>query len=232
MWTAARVAVLGLLLAVPASAGMPAPLPLPPPDTTTRLTDVTVERLQVISFFLAALLAAAAAVWGLWRVLRRDLPRLPRLSFGGALAAVLLWGLVSVVVLTMISGARELMTPGAWKRAGPTYTLAGPPADNPEGERMQGLMALRDALCGFAARQGGRYPDAAEAAQLPDHLWRVPGSGSRYEYTPGRTARGHGPAELLACEPYTGTGPRLELYTDGQIVATRPRPKANREEKP
>ncbi|MEX2173364.1 MAG: hypothetical protein WD872_03320 [Pirellulaceae bacterium] len=36
---------------------------------------------------------------------------------------VALWGLLFVIVLTMISGARELMTPGAWEKQGLTYKL-------------------------------------------------------------------------------------------------------------
>jgi len=54
---------------------------------------------------------------------------LPRLSFGRALAGVILWGLLFFIVLTMISGARELMTPGAWKKDGATYKLADDPAE-------------------------------------------------------------------------------------------------------
>jgi hypothetical protein len=54
----------------------------------------------------------------LWNSLQRDFPRLPRLSFSRALAGVVLWGLLFIIVLTMISGARELMTPGAWQRQG------------------------------------------------------------------------------------------------------------------
>lgn len=38
---------------------------------------------------------------------------------------VVLWGLLFIVVLAMISGARELMTPGAWEKQGATYRLAG-----------------------------------------------------------------------------------------------------------
>ena len=41
-----------------------------------------------------------------------------------AIFAVLLF----VIVLTMISGARELLTPGAWEQNGGTYELNGPAA--------------------------------------------------------------------------------------------------------
>lgn len=83
--------------------------------------------LQAISFFLVALLLCAWAVKGLWNVLRKDLNWLPTLSYGRSLSLVVLWGLLFVVVLTMISGARELMTPGAWRKQGWTYRLAEPP---------------------------------------------------------------------------------------------------------
>src|SRR5436190_18664097 len=80
--------------------------------------------LQGISFFVAVLLASAWAVRGLWSVLRREWAWLPALSYGRAVSLVVLWGLLFVVVLTMISGARELMTPGAWRKQGWTYKLA------------------------------------------------------------------------------------------------------------
>jgi hypothetical protein len=52
-------------------------------------------------------------------------------SFGRAVAGVFLWGLLFIIVLTMISGARELMTPGAWEKQGVTYRLTNQerPAD-------------------------------------------------------------------------------------------------------
>ena len=211
--------LLTLWVGTSAFAGMPAPLPLEPRDAVIRLTDNTVERLQVISFFLLGLLLAAGLVWWLWRVLRTDVPQLPRLSFGGALAGVLLWGLLAVVVLTMISGARELMTPGAWKRNGPTYQLAEP-QQNPEGERMRKIVALRDALKRFADSHGGRYPNANELAQIPDELWIAPG-GKRYEYTHGLRARSDDYAKPMVMEPEVDSGPRLMFDSYGHIYPVR-----------
>jgi hypothetical protein len=40
---------------------------------------------------------------------------------------VTLWGLLFLLILTMISGARELMTPGAWEKHGSTYELKDAP---------------------------------------------------------------------------------------------------------
>jgi hypothetical protein len=101
---------------------MPTPLPIDVPRFL-RVNDTAYERFQAISFFLMAFLACAAVVMLLWNYVRRDFPALPRLSFGKATAGLLLWGLLFVIVLTMISGARELMTPGAWEPDGVTYRL-------------------------------------------------------------------------------------------------------------
>lgn len=39
---------------------------------------------------------------------------LPPLTYGRALSIIVLWGGLFVIVLAMISGARELMTPAPW----------------------------------------------------------------------------------------------------------------------
>ena len=88
-----------------------------------RLTDMGSARLQTISFFLVAFLILSACVQGLWNYLRHDFDRLPRLSYPRALALVGIWSLLFVLVLTMISGARELLTPGAWEKQGSTYQI-------------------------------------------------------------------------------------------------------------
>lgn len=108
-----------LLLARPAAAGMPAPY---------TMNDLARLRIETISFFLMALLASAAVIRWIWNGLRRgggggSASRLPHLSYAKALGVVVLWGLLFSVVLAMISGARELMTPGAWDRDGATYKL-------------------------------------------------------------------------------------------------------------
>src|SRR5262245_22224398 len=172
----------GLLLLgqAPAWAGMPAPLPTDTEQVVhkvLRLDESALARLQAISFFLAGLLLCATAVWALWNYLQRDFPRLPRLSFGKALAGVLLWGLLFIVVLTMISGARELMTPGAWRKQGFTYKLAEQPERetqlSPEAIRRQHLERLRTALWHFAATHKGRFPSTEEKPAIADQLWEV-----------------------------------------------------------
>ena len=97
-----------------AHAGMPTP---------PTLTELARMRVEVLSFFLVVFLACAGLIQLLWNGLRKSFLRLPRLSYPKALMLMLLWALLFIVVLTMISGARELMTPGAWEKEGATYRL-------------------------------------------------------------------------------------------------------------
>lgn len=113
------LAALLILLAAPATAhaGMP----------FIGMDDVLQARADTISFFIFLILVLSLLVKLLWNYLARDFPKLPRMSYPRALAGVLLWGLLFLLVLTMISGARELMTPGAWEKQGVTYRLKDAP---------------------------------------------------------------------------------------------------------
>lgn len=110
--------IVGLLLlsAQSVHAGMPAP-------AIWSLSDLGEFRIQVISFFLAVILICALAIQALWNMLAKTLTNMPKLSYKSALALVFLLGLLFNIVLAMISGARELMTPGAWERSGIIFQL-------------------------------------------------------------------------------------------------------------
>jgi hypothetical protein len=210
--------------AVAATAGMPAPLP-EHPEQVLRLTEPAVMRLATISFFLAGLLVCAAVVRWLWNGLGKDFPNLPRLTYLRALGAVLLWGLLFVIVLTMISGARELMTPGAWKKQGWTYQLSDDSAlaaqTAERAYRRQHLERLRTALWHFAATHGGRFPSDDERTLIPAELWEVPESGGlRYRYLAGRSA--DDARSPLAVEPEVDAAGRLVLFINGEVERLRP----------
>ncbi len=218
-------ALLAFALAhAPVQAGMPAPLPTEPDNVfrkVLRLDESAVQRLQAISFFLLGILLSAAVVRWLWNAVQRDFPHWPRLSFGKALAGVLLWGLLFIVVLTMISGARELMTPGAWRKQGFTYKLAEErtPTD-PESSRRPHLEKLRTALWHFAATHNGRFPSAGEVTAIPDELWQAPESGGRrYVYFRGLSA-GYAPLPLVH-EPELDSRHRLVLQANGDILSVK-----------
>lgn len=91
--------------------------------TVITLTDVARMRLESLSFFIFAYLFMALLVKWLWNYLAKAFTQLPRLNYRRALALSLISGLFLYVILTMISGARELLTPGAWEKKGIGYKL-------------------------------------------------------------------------------------------------------------
>src|SRR5688572_7297523 len=86
--------------------------------TMPAFSNIAQARLQVLSFFLIGYLLLALIYQWVWNSLSREFPKLPRIRYRGALGTLAVCGLFIYVVLTMISGARELMTPGAWVRSG------------------------------------------------------------------------------------------------------------------
>jgi hypothetical protein len=224
-------ALLGLLFAALAGeslAGMPAVLPSgwtkeSGPDGNGPTSSTLAPYLQAISFFVMGLLLSAWAVKGLWGVLRKDLAWLPPLGYGRALSLVILWGLLFVVVLTMISGARELMTPGAWKKQGWTYKLEQPTPDSARQanleERRQALQKLRLALLQYAATHEGKFPPLQDPALEPD-LWNMPGwPGLKFFYVAGQSGASTG--RLLVYEPELDSEERQVLLTSGMVGTMR-----------
>lgn len=202
----------GLLLGLPGvvQAGMP----------NVTLSDVARMRVQSISFFLLGFLLSAWLLRGLWNYLRRDFASLPQLTYGKSLGLVSLWGLLFVLVLTMISGARELMSPGAWEKRGATYRLADqgtPAADDSEDRfRRWKLEQLRDALWDYARVHGQRFPADGRASAIAHERWQSPDpSGLRYVYVSGG-APGRG-AVPVAYEPEVYGAERWVLLTSGEI---------------
>jgi hypothetical protein len=186
------------------------------------MTEIARLRFEAISFFLMVFLVCAWLVRLIWNGLRADFPRLPLLSFKRAVMLVGIWGLVFLLVLTMISGARELMTPGAWKKDGLTYKLADPTPSTvePSAEALQArklaLDRLRGALWRFAEGHDGRFPPDRSGGEIPDDIWRMPDpSGLCYIYVPGLKPDA-GPIPL-AYEPGLFGTDRLVLTADGAV---------------
>lgn len=184
-----------------------------------RITEIGEMRLQSISFFLLAFLLSTWAVQGLWNWLRRDFEKLPKLTYRRSLALVTLWGLLFVLVLTMISGARELMTPGAWepKPGALTYQLRNPkPEPMPtDVQRRAKLEALRAALWMYAGSHNEQLPPTAFGPELPADVWETTDlSRVRYVYLPGRT---RGDAKMLIAHEPAVFGAQFGLYGDGDI---------------
>lgn len=156
-------------------------------------------RLMSISFFVAVFLVAAIVVRWVWNRLAADFSRLPRLTYQKACLLLGGWGMAFILVLTMISGARELMTPGAWAVDGVTYRLKPRrdldrseeananevSADRSDGEalsaqdrllslRQAKLRALGRALDQFAT-ENGRYPELLKDLALSPEMLLVHG---------------------------------------------------------
>jgi len=145
---------------------------------------------------------------------------LPRLGYVRALSLVGLWGVLFVLVLTMISGARELLTPGAWEKQVRTYRLselASPTYDeSPDLRRFEKLQRLQVALWEYALSHDGQFPSDRSASGVSAERWESPDvSCMRYVYVPGqRAGRGNVP---LAYEPEVFGPQRLVLMTNGEI---------------
>jgi hypothetical protein len=208
------IATLAVALATPAVAfaGMP----------SVRLSDLARMRLETLSFFLAVFLVCAKLGQWLWNWLQPDFPRLPRLTFRKALGLLTVWGLLFVVVLTMISGARELLTPGAWEKVGLTYKLAEPNADEPASDslsdpaRRDKLARLRDALWTYARTHDGSLPPGPTDPEVAAEFWQTTDlSAVPYAYVPGR--KPHVGVELVAFEPAAFGDGQFALFTSGEV---------------
>lgn len=180
-------------------------------------------RWQAISFFVAGLLLSGWGVQRLWRILQRDIRWLPPLSYGRAVSFVVLWGLLFIVVLAMISGARELMTPGAWRKQGWTYKLAQPAETTPNVDgrikRKQALEQIRLALWRYAATHNGKFP-AVKDASLDPEIWNIPDwPGLTFSCIPDLRAEDQG--RLLVFEPELDGDERQVLLTNGLVGTMR-----------
>src|SRR5512138_3611438 len=125
------------LCALPAEAGM----------TVYDLNDVVRLRLQDISFFALLLGSCAFGIQLLWNGVAKGVPKMPRMNFLRAACLTGVLSLTMLLVLSMISGARELLTPGAWRRQGSAYRLNDAASDP---MRRMSLESLRSALQVYA----------------------------------------------------------------------------------
>lgn len=147
--------------------------------TSIVLSDLAEARIEVISFFILIYLLLTVVVKFLWNKLAQGIPAIPKINFRRALCLMLVSGLFMYVILTMISGARELMPPGAWEKEGISYRLKS--KGNPRKEQIQ---ALRDALWKHAEENEGRFPSGRLDPAIPKARWRVPEEAGFYSYLP------------------------------------------------
>jgi hypothetical protein len=181
--------------------------------TVYDLNDVVRLRLEDISFFALLLVICALGVKLLWNYVAKGFTRLPRINFGRSLCLTGLLSLLMLLVLSMISGARELLTPGAWRRQGSAYRLNDAGS---EPLRRESMEFLRGALRTYAEQHDGNYPPHDFIPEITEKVWQAPDSvGTRYIYMGGLSRNAIG--QLLACEPPNFGEQRLVLFADGAI---------------
>lgn len=199
---AAKALLMWLMLSTELQAGMPSPQLI--------LTELGKRRMEELSFFFVVFLLTAAVVRWLWNYVQVEIPTLPRLTFRRTVAILLLWGMAMTVVLSLISGARELMTPAAWEPNGITHQLKKQPSvEQPQDDRRAKLERLRTLLWQHAATHDGQFPDKSESESSADEAWMAQPQGRlKFIYIAGLSAKSE--EAILVYEP--------EIYDDGQYV--------------
>jgi hypothetical protein len=181
--------------------------------TVYDLNDVIRLRLQDISFFAFLLVLATLGVRLLWNYLASDFPALPRLTFPKAFGLTALLSILMLLLLIMISGARELLTPGAWYRQGSHYR---PNEAASHETRLQSMESLRSALMQYAHAHEGKFPPHEFGPEIPAKLWEAPDSArTRYLYFAGRSLSDSNAP--VVCEPRNFGNARLVLLGSGRI---------------
>lgn len=190
---------------LPAQAGM----------TVITLTDIAKARLQSISFFCFVYLLLALGVMALWNYLAKSFQWMPKINYRRALALMLVSGLFLYVILTMISGARELMTPGAWNKQGIGYELSNGIKIPSKSERKNSIHTLKKKLWAYAQEHEGKLPSGIFDKSLQPRDWALPDVPGYYAYLAGNKVGGG--REILVYEPTVMGGQRFVILTDGSI---------------
>src|SRR6185503_8361956 len=161
--------------------------------------DIYRLRLEEISFFIVLLFVCSFGLKLVWNYAFKGFNFVPRLKFVQAFCVSLLFGVLMLLILTMISGIREVLTPDAWRHQGTSYRL-NDPAQEPA--RRRSLEYLRGALFAFARTHEGRFPANDFVAEISDKVWESPDQfGTHYVYFGGLKTNDVG--AVLAVEPLT-----------------------------
>jgi hypothetical protein len=181
--------------------------------TVYGLKDIYEMRLEQISFFLFLLLFCTVMFRFLWNHAVKGFDFLPKIKFVQALCLALLFGFLMLLILAMISGIREVLTPEAWRRQGNSCRLNDP---SQESARRRSLEQLRSALFEYARSNQGRFPPHDFVPEIPDKLWESPDQlGTHYIYFGGLTT--NQVQAMLAAEPPNFGDRRFALLVSGEI---------------
>jgi hypothetical protein len=171
-------------------------------------------RFQELSFFLFLLFVCAFLFQVIWNYAVKEFRAIPKLNYWRSLGLSFLFGLAMLLVLTMISGIREVLTPGAWRKQGSTYRL-NDAAQEPA--RRRSIEHLRTALFEYARSHDGKFPPHDFVPEIAEKLWETPDeNGTRYLYHGGWTTNDI--TALIATEPAIFGEKRLGLTGAGGVV--------------
>jgi hypothetical protein len=185
--------------------------------TAYDLNDLVRLRLEDISFFALLLVGCSVCIKLIWNYVAKGIPQWPRISFGRSFALTFILSLTMLLVLSMISGARELLTPNVWRRQGSAYRLNDTAS---EPLRRQSIDFLRAALGAYAEHHGGKFPSHGFVSEIPEKLWQSPDSvGTRYIYISGLSVDSG--TNVLACEPANFGEERFALLANGNVRKMR-----------
>ncbi len=223
-WTQFKLpgTVLLMLNAGSVFAGMP----------TVRLTPEVRGHLSGISSSLfVVLIVASFLIFFCWNRFVRG-TELPKISWFKSIIVALLGGILFCLILVMIAGSRELLTPGAWKQNGVLYELADnqkdladmsaydpvtlvPMNDLPESlaaARYAAVVRLRNELVRFQHDHFGRLPENIVISDFDPAYWVIPVSGGlTFVYQPKDP-------RYIVVMPQLNDSPILCIDTDNCIV--------------
>jgi hypothetical protein len=182
--------------------------------TVVSLTDMAKARLDALSFFVALYFLIALLVKLAWNHLAKVFSSMPRLDYRRALGLVFVTGLLFYVVLTMISGARELLTPGAWEKQGMGYRQREESAGLNKDERRKNLRRLQEAIWAYARDHQGNAPPSPLVSEMNPDAWLYQ-DGGLYCLMPG--VKPGGGRNILVYEPAAAGSRRFVLLADGSI---------------
>lgn len=178
------------------------------------LRDIYRLRFQELSFFIFLLFACAFLFKLTWNYAVKGFNAIPRINYWRALSLSFLFGMAMLLVLTMISGIREVLTPEAWRKQGTTYRLNDPPQET---ARRRSIEQLRAALFEYARAHEGKFPPHDFVPEIPEKMWESPDdNGTRYIYHGAWSTNDL--RTLIAIEPPIFGATRFALSGSGAIV--------------
>jgi len=181
--------------------------------TVYGLRDIYRLRLEEISFFIVLLLVCAFFIKVIWNYAVKGFAFLPKLKFLQSLCLSILFGLLTLLILTMISGIREVLTPEAWRKQGSSYRLN---ASSQEPVRRRGMEQLRSALFDYSKQHDGHFPASDFGSEIAEKLWEAPDQiGTHYIYSGGLTT--NDTERALALEPLNFGDQRFVLFVSGEL---------------